>query len=460
MTNVLNGAIKTRGKSKENGLRYWTSFVDNSKFKPTDLRYTVLPCDGDNKNANFNNTAELVINTDSFDRGNQIYYSTMWEDNYINGDYSGNTFFKYNEYNNNIDGVYSNDSNTKKVIDLIGTFSPAILDQFEDIFLQFATEKLNEETPYKKFDKVKYDNFQDLLKGLLSVKKETSDEGKTFEEIVSLIKDRQSENKIKLTNEIVDYDNLLEIKLGNPKELDPYIIEGFVNISGNSLKYDRYRSSQSVNVKYIELYVGEDIGGYYLDFFIKNNIELSEENVLKFRPLILIYAGYRQASGSDVKKTFQDYISMTILNGLPFTFVPGTGIIPFAYPSTPGANPRYQLFINLLIAKFGQLKNKEQTQSIDFIDGYNNRNLKIELYNFFKSFNDKWSSGNSIGQRLLMEEFLFLDKANKDIGDKAYLNLDRFVSIINPKNDKASLYSAISMLIQGTGFDMRTLPAY
>ena len=460
ITNVLNGAIKTRGKSKENGLRYWTSFVDNSKFKPTDLRYTVLPCDGDNKYANFNNTAEMVINTDSFDRGNQIYYSTMWEDNYINGDYSGKTFFKHNEYNSNIDGVYTIEGNSKKVIDLIGTFSPAILDQFEDIFLQFATEKLNEETPYKKFTKVKYDNFQDLLKGLLSVKKETSDEGKTFEEIVSLIKDRQSENKIKLTNEIVDYDNLLEIKLGNPKELDPYIIEGFVNISGNSLKYDRYNTSQSVNVKYIELYVGEDISGYYLDFFIKNNIELSEENVLKFRPLILIYAGYRQAGGSDVKKTFQDYISTTILNGLPFTFVPGTGIIPFAYPSTPGANPRYQLFINLLIAKFGQLKNKEQTQSIDFVDGYNNRNLKIELYNFFKSFNDKWSSGNSIGQRLLMEEFLFLDKANKDIGDKAYLNLDRFVSIINPKNDKASLYSAISMLIQGTGFDMRTLPAY
>ena len=459
-SNVLSGAIKTRGKVKSNGLTYWTSFVDNSKFNPTDLRYTVLPCDGDNKYADFNNLAEMVINTDTFDRGNQIYYSTMWGDNYINGDYSGGTFFKYNEYNTNTDGVYTVEGNTKKVIDLIATFSPAILEQFEEIFLQFATEKLNEETPYKKFAKVKYDNFQDLLKGLLSVKKETSDEGKTFEELVSLIKDRQSENRIKITDEIIDYSNLLEIKLGNPKELDPYIIEGFVGISGNSLKYDKYNPSQSVNTKYIELYVGEDISGYYLDFFVKNNIELSEENVLKFRPLILIYAGYRQAGGADVKKTFQDYISSTILNGLPFTFVPGTGVIPFAYPSTPGANSRYQLFISLLIGKFGLLTNKQHTQVIDFVDGYNNRNLKVEIYNFFKSFNDKWSSGNSIGQRLLMEEFLFLDKANKDIGDKAYLNLDRFVSIIDPKNDKASLYSSISMLIQGSGFDMRTLPAY
>ena len=460
--NVINGAIKTRGKLK-NGLRYWTSFVDNSKFNPTDLRYTTLPCDGDNKNSNLGNFIIDTFDTDSFDRGNQIYYSTVWQDKYINGDYSGRTFFKHNEYNKNIYDEYSVDGYSKKVIDLIGTFSPAILDQFEEIFLEFATEKLNEEVPYKKFSKVKYDNFQDLLKGIVSVKKETTDEGKTFEEIVSLIKDRQSENKIKITDEILDYSNLLEIKLGNPKELDPYIIEGFVDISGNSLKYEKYNSSQSNNVKYIELYIGEDISGHYLDFFIKNNIELSEENVLKFRPLILIYAGYRQSGGSDVKKTFQDYISTTILNGLPFTFVPGTGGIgglPLAIPATPGANARYQLFISLLIAKFGQLKNKEQTQSIDFVDGYNNRNLKIELYNFFKSFNDKWSSGNSIGQRLLMEEFLFLDKANKDIGDKAYLNLDRFVSIIDPKNDKASLYSSISMLIQGSGFDMRTLPAY
>ena len=46
-SNVINGGIKTRGTIKSNGLRYWTSFVDNSKFNPADLRYTPLPCDGD-----------------------------------------------------------------------------------------------------------------------------------------------------------------------------------------------------------------------------------------------------------------------------------------------------------------------------------------------------------------------------------------------------------------------------
>lgn len=445
LNNVLNKSIRTRGKKIGNELTYWTSFVDNSKFDSKDLRYTVLPCDGDNKDANKNNSLGIdTINVDTFNRGNQIYYSTMWSDNYINDDYSGKTFFKYDEYNSNIKGDYTIEGNSKKVIDLIGTFSPSILEQFEEIFLQFSTEKLNEQTPYKKFQKVKHDNFQDLLKELLSVKKEKSDDDKTFEEVVSLIKERQANNKIRLTKDILAYDNLLEIRMGNPKELEPYIVEGFVGIQGNSLSYNGYRNSQQVqNLKYIELYIGEDIDGHYLDFFMINNVELSEENVLRFRSLILIYAGYIQSGEPDVKKTFQEYLISSILNN-----------------SSLGAIPRYELFLSLLIGRFGELKNDEETTVINFNDGYNDKNLKIEVYSFLKSFNDKWSSGNSIGQRLLMEEFLFLDKANKDIGDKAYLNLDRFVSILDSKNSKASLFSAISMLIQGSGFDMRSLPAY
>jgi hypothetical protein len=361
------------------------------------------------------------VNVDTFNRGNQIYYRTIWTDKYINEDYSGKTFFTHNEYDINLNDEYSLDGDRKKVFDLIATFSPSILEEFEDIFLQFATEKLNEEIPYKRFQNVKYDNFQDLLKGLITVNKETSDDGKTFEELVALLKNRQIENKVKITKEILDYSNLIEFKLGNPKELDPYIIEGFVGISGNSLRYDGFNlATQSTNTKFIDLYLGEDMDGYYINFFKVNNVELSEENVLRFRPLILIYAGYRQNGGIDVSATFKEYISNSVLNGLPFTFLPGGGLIPSVVPTTPGANARYQLFLSLLIGKFGSLENKKDSSTINFIDGYNDKTLKIELYNFFKSFNDKWSSGNSIGQRLLMEEFLFLDKANKDIGCLLY----------------------------------------
>jgi hypothetical protein len=59
-----------------------------------------------------------------------------------------------------------------------------------------------------------------------------------------------------------------------------------------------------------------------------------------------------------------------------------------------------------------------------------------------------------------LEEFLFLYKANKDIGEQYYLKLTKFIDIGDQKNDKSNLYGVISDLINGTGFDMRALPAY
>ena len=63
----------------------------------------------------------------------------------------------------------------KKINDLIATFSPEILDKFEECFLDFATEKVNVEMPYKKFGSVKHDNFQDLLKSIVTIKKKDTD---------------------------------------------------------------------------------------------------------------------------------------------------------------------------------------------------------------------------------------------------------------------------------------------
>lgn len=438
--NVTKGAIRTK-KVETNGLRYWTSFVDNSKFLPTDLRYTLLPSDGDNNLRDFEiKNGTKFTTTDTFETATQSNFRTIWEDNYLTDQFSGYTYFQPDEYNKTINGSkFSLIGNKRKVLDLMGTFSPQILEQFEDLFLHFASEKLKEEIPFRKFDNIKYDNFQNLLSDLFSVEKQKSDDNKTTEEIINEIKDRQNLKLQNVSYEILRDENMLEIKLGNPKEYDSHIIEGFINIKGNTLKFNNFSTTNLENQKYITLYLGSDIDGYYLEFFTTNNIELTEENVLILRPLILIYAGYRNSRGEKSSETFKTYIRTNI-------FLP--------------SNNRLIYYLTNLIFNFKKFKVEKETTRIDFIDGYNNRNLKIELYNFFKSFNDKWSSGNSIGQKLLMEEFLFLDKANKDIGDKVFLNLEKFVSIVSPKNDKASLYSALTQLIAGSGFDMRTLPAY
>ena len=59
-----------------------------------------------------------------------------------------------------------------------------------------------------------------------------------------------------------------------------------------------------------------------------------------------------------------------------------------------------------------------------------------------------------------MEEFLFLDKANRDIGSQVFLDMSKLLRLNRPENKKINLYGAISLLFQDTGFDIRALPAY
>jgi hypothetical protein len=59
-----------------------------------------------------------------------------------------------------------------------------------------------------------------------------------------------------------------------------------------------------------------------------------------------------------------------------------------------------------------------------------------------------------------MEEFLFLDKANKDIGNDLYIDMQRLTRLSDPQNSKINLFSVISLLVQDSGIDIRALPSY
>jgi hypothetical protein len=447
--NTINGKIGGKVRSKENGLNYWTQYVDNSKFESTDVRYTLLPCDGNNEYINFKNLPNGLQPSDfDFNMSEQMNFRIIWEDEYLEESFSGKTFNTPYEYGKEVGkDIFEIKNNQEKVYDLIATFNPQILDEFEDMFLQFSSDYIGFDNPYKKFPNVKYDNFQQLLKEITSVKKEDSD-GTNVEEILRKIKDKQKQKLIDVSEELCKEHNLVKFTLGNPKEIDSYVLSGYVN--GTETWEPFNYSSQSGDTKYLTLYVGEnpDTGITYLNFFQISNIALTEENILLFRPLILIYGGYLKNGGTNTKTEFANYLKINILDKATTNTEVG------------GSNNRLDYFLTQLIPKFSKLELEKNDVSVNFIDGYNNRQLKIELYNSFKSFNDKWVSGNSLGQRLLFEEFLFLDRANRDIGSKTYLNISKFIGLIDSKNDKISLYSAISTLIAGANIDMRALPAY
>ncbi len=445
------GGISSRNREYGNKINYWSNFTKNTIYSPTDTYYTLLPSDGGNKN---------IQNSDNFDFAEQYNFRTMWwDDETVNTIFSGLTFASPTQYTRNTstsnDNIFSIDVNYRKVIDLIGTFSPDILSYFEDMFLNFASAKTPSETPTSNFPNVTYNNFQDLLKGLTTVAITPTDQVDFNSLIENTLKVKQLLNSYEISNKILSKNNLMKFTLANPKEIDPHLFHGFagVNTTINTfsvLPYDPIDST-TPNLNLIKLYIGEDIDGYYQEFFITNNVKLNEENIISFRPVVLIYGGWRKMGNTPNTITFRDYLKTSIFTN------EGVGI------NVAGSENRLKIFLNMVLGQtsvLGNIKKKNDVTNIMAQNGYNTDGIKLELYNTFKSFNDKWSSGNSIGQRLLMEEFLFLDKANKDIGDKFFLNLDRIIELLDPKNSKTSLYGAISILIRGTGLDMRALPAY
>ena len=70
------------------------------------------------------------------------------------------------------------------------------------MFLDFASEKSNDEKPYQIFDNVTYDKFQYILKDLSVIKKEASDESIGIEQLITSLKTSQEENAKKITESI------------------------------------------------------------------------------------------------------------------------------------------------------------------------------------------------------------------------------------------------------------------
>lgn len=439
---ISNGLVKLYNGTAV-GANTWTSLVDQSKFNAEDQRYVLLPTNGVN-----------MVNGNNFELAEQENFRVIWgigTQYDPNIDYTEYSFPAYNEYLKTTSNEFSLSTNYQKVVDLIATFKPEILEAFELAFLDFSSEKLNEAVAYKPYDTT-YTKFQDLLNAIISVEKVNNDPTNNFDFFES-VKNKQLTNLINITTTIKSNNNLIRLSISNPREINDYVLGGFTKTNVEHFSIDPYDPSQLIaNLGNIELYLGEDMGGYYQNFFLTNDVALNEENIKQFRPLIYMYSGLREKGETPTKPEFVDYLKNTLINTPTNTAT--------KVKSSPD---RLREFLDHITHKINSdLEAKSEGEQVsEIFDGWNDDStLKLELYNYFKSFNDKWTSGNSIGQRSLIEEFLFLDRANKDIGNEVYLDLTKVLKLGLKQNAKINLYSAISLLVQDTGFDIRALPAY
>jgi hypothetical protein len=185
-------------------------------------------------------------------------------------------------------------------------------------------------------------------------------------------------------------------------------------------------------------YAYSDNGSYLTDFFVDMDVEFTAQNVERMDKIIQIYANEKFKNSSLTPTEFNNTINNYLLELNKYQ-----------------SNIQNHLF---------QYLNKNLPNITEVQE--NRRNVldsdvaKVELYETFKVLNDKWIAGGDFQTRTLFEDFLFLDRANRNIGDSIVVDIRALTGRLSPTNDKNSIYSMIGFLLQQNNFIFMALPAY
>jgi len=236
------------------------------------------------------------------------------------------------------------------------------------------------------------------------------------------------------------------VKPLDPVDFGKYVTGSLPTSGGTTLSVSKSQNADAWEQLYLN--VGEyklnslaykDSGSYITDFFIDFNIEFTAENVVVLAPLIKMYATQKVENGPSYSSTsfltsFNTYLSdlnkyqSNILNHV------------FRY-------------LNQNLPNITEVKN----QRVSALDG---EVAKVEIWETFKAMNDKWIAGGDFKNRSLFEDFMFLDRANRDIGNKLIVDVTTLTGYLSSTNDKLSVYSLISELLSKNNFLFMALPAY
>ena len=361
--------------------------------------------------------------------------------------------------------------------DIFGVFPKNMLDIFESKFLDFckpqknATSLLDIQSGYFEIDKndvlveqqLKYQNFGMLFKELFIV--ELSVLPSNDEQRAKALGDAQ---QVKVNFTIDAFLNFrVVLKIGNPslynrkiwnsfkttnKPKDPYLFgsyligslpttSGTTTLAQSQAQYPNEWTSLYTNIGFstISELQYKDTGSYITDFFVDNNVAFTVGNVENCSGLIKIYATQKLENPSLDSTAFQtqlqDYLSGTT-----------------------------EFQDNILNQIFTSLNKKLPTVNVQnqveppIIDG---KVTPQQLYYTFKTFNDRWIAGGDFQTKTLYEDFLFLDRANRDIGDKIVVDLENIKNILgNPSNGASGLLTIINTLISEAGMYFMALPSY
>lgn len=362
--------------------------------------------------------------------------------------------------------------------EITSVFEKSILDNFEDEFLNFCRASRNlslKSSSQLKFnqqlgtDDLKFQNFQLLFTEINTIQKpQPSETDETyFNSSLNSQLNSFSNNVLKF----LQYDVLF--KFGNPSSYNRFFFDSFIMYETNIVKslviptdFGAYVANSlppqttlqnSKNTfpnewKLLQQYVGfssidelryKDSGSFITDFFIDNNVEFNQNNIINLAQIIKIYATQKLKNQSitsiDFKNSLNDYFNTSdLFQG---------DILDAVMANLRKDLPNYQAVL------------EATTESV--VDGSQS---KVDLYEAFKALNDKWIAGNDYTNETFFQDILFLDRASRNIGDTLLIDIFELKNTLNREslsyqmND--SVYRFIASILIRNKFVVMNLPAY
>jgi len=236
-------------------------------------------------------------------------------------------------------------------------------------------------------------------------------------------------------------------KIENPYNFGVYVPNSLPTSGGTttlSQSISNYPNAWSAMTNYVGEFYEDGFkygnsGSYLTDFFVDMGFEFTENNVKLLSNLIKIYATKKSENTSYSKDDFIGDLN---------TFI--------------GKQESFQKDIlnNIFIKLNRDLPSvtiTEDSTRLSKIDG----NLpKLELWKSFQSLNDKWIAGQDFKTKTIYEDFLFMDRANRPVGDKIVINIAELEGFITGRSDKMSVYSLLGLIYQKNNFAFIPTPAY
>jgi len=484
--NPDNFIFKGKGYDLDNPLRSfsqdsWSVYFEvkgnTDFFEYDENKILIVPSTGYKKfnhaefecfNSLGHNTQDIIDNK-SIHNGSVRSFWVSPNYGYFNNEYV--TKPKHYEYLKNIDinsdntqpfnintGKYSN------IEDLINLFDKDILDIFEKEFIRFcnkplALEEISDNGIYNT-------SLITIMKKLFMVDKPNNDSNvNSFLEEIA----KKQESSFNGYHRSEIFKEELILKMGNPSGFNRRVFKSFSNnlaiqpkdkinfgtyqintvpgIGGATLTDSKNQNPEAW--KEIYLNFGEPKtpgveyttnGSYITDFFYLFDIEFNEQNVRLLAPIIRIYTGKKLEDENYEVESFYSDLNNHIYDQEDFH-----------------RNILNHLFINLN-RKLPDVTTNYEEINFSNVDGADL--VKIDVWETFRMMNDKWVSGQDFKERTLFEDFLFLDRANRPVGDKVIVNIEKIRKKLKNRDDDLTVYQLVSDIMTDNGFTFMPTPVY